>query len=59
MGRPLTDRDIEDINEGFKDMSRETLINTIIFFAVFFYSSACTSTLNFCFNELSSINTYS
>ena len=36
MGRPLTDRDIEDINEGFKDMSRETLINTIIFFAVFF-----------------------
>lgn len=36
MGRPLSNRDIEDINDSFKDMSRETLINTLICFAVFF-----------------------
>lgn len=36
MGRPLSNRDIEDINESFKEMSREAVINTLIGFVVIF-----------------------
>ena len=36
MGRPLSNRDIEDINETFKEMSREAIINTLIGFVVVF-----------------------
>ena len=36
MGRPLSNKDIEDINESFKEMSREAVINTLIGFVVIF-----------------------
>ena len=36
MGRPLTARDLEAINESFENMSRETFLYTLIGFVIFF-----------------------